>query len=338
MAERHVNVGGFRLSVAIPDGAARALGRRRRGPSGGDGTRLVVRDPPPLSITQRDPELGLGFIADRIQRRASAPVPTSEEDSLDPGDGGDAGDGGDLEPAALARAAAAQPWYHTIELPHGVVTKGSYDHRPLVGIYGIPGDLQGQRALDVGTADGFWAFELERRGAKVTALDIESTAEVDLPARLARLATERGYADPLGDGFALAHRALHSEVERIRGTVYDLDPDRLGRFDLVHAGDLLVHVRNPTQALEQIRAVTNGVALISDVFDPKIGWPEREESSLIRHLGGWVSAGWSTPAFGTLVQMVADAGFSSVEVVTVYSLVPRWEIEGPWRVVLRARP
>jgi hypothetical protein len=110
MAERHVNVGGFRLSVAIPDGVARALGRRRRGPSGADGTRLVVRDPPPLSIIQRDPELGLGFIADRIQRRASAPVPTSEEDSLDPGDGGD---GGDLEPAALARAAAAQPWYRS---------------------------------------------------------------------------------------------------------------------------------------------------------------------------------------------------------------------------------
>jgi hypothetical protein len=113
MAERHVNVGGFRFSVAIPDGVARALGRRRRGPSGSDATRLVVRDPPPLSIIQRDPELGLGFIADRIQRRASAPVPSSEEDSLDPADGGDGCDGCDLEPAALARAAAAQPWYRS---------------------------------------------------------------------------------------------------------------------------------------------------------------------------------------------------------------------------------
>jgi hypothetical protein len=44
------------------------------------------------------------------------------------------------------------------------------------------------------------------------------------------------------------------------------------------------------------------------------------------------------PALGTLVQMVIDAGFSDVEVETVYSLVPRGMAQGPWRAVLRARP
>jgi hypothetical protein len=49
-------------------------------------------------------------------------------------------------------------------------------------------------------------------------------------------------------------------------------------------------------------------------------------------------AGWWMPSLGTLVQMVIDAGFSDVEVVTVYSLVPRGMGDGPWRVALRARP
>ena len=64
------------------------------------------------------------------------------------------------------RAGAAEfDWYHTIDLGDGVVTAGLYDHRPLVPCYGLPDDLVGLSALDVGPAHGFFAFELEARGA-----------------------------------------------------------------------------------------------------------------------------------------------------------------------------
>ena len=59
-----------------------------------------------------------------------------------------------------------------------------FDHRDLVPHYGLPHDLRGQRALDIGSGDGFWAFELERRGAEVTSYDIESFRDVDLPPAL----------------------------------------------------------------------------------------------------------------------------------------------------------
>ncbi len=39
------------------------------------------------------------------------------------------------------------------------------------------------RVLDVGTWDGFWAFEMERRGADVVALDVEHESEYDWPPR-----------------------------------------------------------------------------------------------------------------------------------------------------------
>jgi hypothetical protein len=52
--------------------------------------------------------------------------------------------------------------------------------------YPIPEDLSGKRCLDVATMDGFWAFEMERRGAaSVTALDLEDPDELDWPASLA---------------------------------------------------------------------------------------------------------------------------------------------------------
>jgi hypothetical protein len=60
---------------------------------------------------------------------------------------------------------ARREWYHTLELAPGVETAGFFDHRPLLRKLPIPASLAGQRCLDIGTFDGFWAFELERRGA-----------------------------------------------------------------------------------------------------------------------------------------------------------------------------
>lgn len=280
---------------------------------------LIIGEVPEVSYEQRDTEVALSFLDDVIDRATvlpgTTPAPASDPAGL----------------GALAAEVASYHWYHTIELPHGIVTPGAYDHRPLLPRYGIPADLEGKRVLDVASSDGFWAFEFEGRGAKVMAIDLDTTDGLDFPARAAEVARQRGLRHPIGDGFALAHRALGSSVERVVGTVYDLDPDRIGRFDLVHSGDLLCHLRDPCRALEQIRSVTTGEALLSEVFDPELG------SGLVRYSGGWDMVGWWTPALDTLVQMVVDAGFPSVEVVTVYCLLHLGATKGPWRAVLRAR-
>src|SRR3954451_18820075 len=85
----------------------------------------------------------------------------------------------------LATEVERYPWYHTLDLGNGVVTKGMFDHRPVLHHYPIPADLSGLRCLDVATMDGYWAFEMERRGAaSVTALDLEDPEELDWPASL----------------------------------------------------------------------------------------------------------------------------------------------------------
>ncbi len=76
----------------------------------------------------------------------------------------------------VAERVREHKWYHALELAPGVVTPGLYDLRGEVAKYHLPERLDGKRALDVGTWDGFWAFELERRGAEVVALDLDDEA------------------------------------------------------------------------------------------------------------------------------------------------------------------
>jgi tRNA (mo5U34)-methyltransferase len=237
----------------------------------------------------------------------------------------------DDDSEALSRAVNSLFWYHTIELPGGIVTPGLYDHRPLLRHYGLPVDLSGRRALDVATFDGFWAFQLERRGAEVVAADIDRISQCDFPLPIRTLIEESEHDRQTSLGFELAHEALDSKVTRTVKSVYDLDPAEDGHFDFVHVADLLLHLQDPLRALQAIYSVTRGEVLVADCFDPNI------EAGTSRYLGGWANVPWWLPSLETLGQMVMDAGFRNVSVEQVYTLAPKGEAgPGHSRVLLRA--
>jgi SAM-dependent methyltransferase len=164
-------------------------------------------------------------------------------------------------------------WYHTIDLAPGLTTVNAvYDHRPIVDRVGFPSSLRGKTALDVGTADGFWAFEMERRGAdRVVAIDIAQLGQSDvLPILRQKLpASWAASENYCAQRFWTAHAMRESRVEYRTGSVYELSPDRVGTFDVVYCGSLLVHLFNPLQALINIRSVTRELAIIEVcTFDP----------------------------------------------------------------------
>jgi len=200
---------------------------------------------------------------------------------------------------------------------------------------GLDDDLTGKRALDVATFDGFWAFELERRGAEVVALDVPSVADLDLPGSASDIVRREGLDLPLGTAFDIAHGALGSSVERVERSVYDLAPDDLGSFDLVHVGDLLLHLRHPLEALQRIRSVTAGLLVLTDCFEPSLSaLPE----PAILYRGGWRDLHWWLPSLEALAQMVVDAGFEQCEVRNVVRLPVRHGGDPMWRAVIHARP
>jgi tRNA (mo5U34)-methyltransferase len=172
-----------------------------------------------------------------------------------------------------AKIASNPLWYHTLELGPGAVTPGWFDLRPIVDRLPWP-DVRGKRCLDVGTYDGYLAFELERRGAaEVVATDIEDHSRWDWPARTralgpARLAEMAGPRK--GVGFEIAKEVLGSRVQRVERNVYDLDPAQDGRFDTVVCGSLLLHLRDPVRALEAIRGVCAGEFLSAEQIDTRL--------------------------------------------------------------------
>ena len=151
-----------------------------------------------------------------------------------------------------------------MDLGDGVVTPGGWDLRPAAGRIPWPGSLGGLRCLDVGTMDGFWAFEMERRGAaEVVATDLADPAAQDAPAGRAP-GGPTPEARLRGRTFALAGEALGSRAEYRSRNVYDLDPSHDGEFDLVFAGYVLQMVRDPLRALEAIRSVCRGHLILLD--------------------------------------------------------------------------
>lgn len=159
---------------------------------------------------------------------------------------------------ALAAVPEHPGWYHTLDLGGGVVVDGSADMRPLAP-RALPSSLAGRRCLDVGTFDGFWAFEMEARGAaSVVAIDVDDPATLEHPplrreSNLADFARSRVLP---GDGFRLAAAARGSSVRRVTCNVYDLDAERIGgQVDVVLVGAILQHLRDPVRALERVRSV-----------------------------------------------------------------------------------
>ena len=85
-------------------------------------------------------------------------------------------------------------WYHQIELAPGIVTPGPHHSAGALAAMdrvGLPREASHLRVLDLGCRDGFFAFEMERRGAEVVGVD---------------------YAAPDITGFSIAARILGSGV------------------------------------------------------------------------------------------------------------------------------
>jgi tRNA (mo5U34)-methyltransferase len=225
---------------------------------------------------------------------------------------------------------ARYPWYHTLELGEGVVTDGMFDHRGHEDQHGLPRDLTGKRCLDVGTMDGFWAFTMERRGAaEVVAADLDDPEELDWPRSL-RQRIVKTIDETKGDRFELARQSLGSSIKRHLCSVYRLDPAELGYFDFVFCGDMLVHLKDPAAAVERIRDVCRGTAVISNPVKEQFPYRRRP----LAQFDGIDEFEWWLPNRAALERLLRAAGFSRVETGPVFELPARagrsWKGKRRW--------
>ena len=139
---------------------------------------------------------------------------------------------------------------------------------------GLPEDAKGLRVLDIGCCDGFFSFAMERRGAEVHAFD---------------------YKDVSGGGFGVARSLIGSDLMPGVATVYELDPDEHGLFDVVLFLGVLYHLRHPILGLDRIRAVMRPGALIfvETGLSPATGTATSEFHPRDTRKGNWTN--WFRP-------------------------------------------
>jgi tRNA (mo5U34)-methyltransferase len=238
---------------------------------------------------------------------------------------------GTLSQENLTYRVNAVDWYHTIDLGNGIVTPGFYDHRPYLKYYGIPENLQGKTVLDIGAASGFFSFEFERRGARVTAIDLPEWFDHDFGPEYQFDRTDENGQVYLHQPFDIAREALRSKVRKQHINIYDISPKTVGVHDLAFCGSLLIHLTDPIKALWNIAEVTREKAIIAMVVSKEEA--ERPIALMIGHQQG---DGWWIPTRACLELMAVSAGFMGIEWVSEFQLDYRDGSPGPYHGVLHA--
>ena len=208
--------------------------------------------------------------------------------------------------SCLRQRVDAIAWYHTFDLPGGITTPGIYDLREAAGKVPFP-LLTGKRCLDVASSDGFWAFEMARRGAKeVVSLDLSDASRQDWQGPLGEHSHTAG-SGRAASAFQIVKDATGSDVERRDGSVYDLSPADYGSFDFVFMGNVLLHLSDPVRGLRAVHSVTAGhflsyelVLLTMSIMRP------RTPRAQLWHTN---DARWWTPNMAAHRRLIQAAGF-----------------------------
>lgn len=233
---------------------------------------------------------------------------------------------------SIAQRVAEIPyWYHRIELPGGIVTKG---WAPIdAAKYGVPDDLTGKRVLDIGAWDGYWTWEALKRGAKeVVAIDdfSDNLGNPDMPKRdwsgfdLCREAF--GFVDKYDMGYKFQKNRYRNNkqqvVNRIEMSVYEIS-EEIEHFDIVFFFGTAYHLKHPLLAMEKISAVCDGEiyieSAICDDYSPYKGagkgYPNND---MVMEFYGHNQYGgnennWWCPTLQCLGNMVDAVGFKGIQ-------------------------
>ena len=222
-----------------------------------------------------------------------------------------------IHPKPIHPLLAGRTCYHRFEIEPGLYTPGTHvDVEPskFFDEIGIPQDISGLRALDVGAFDGALTFELAKRGAEVIALDIQ---------------------DPDVTIFNAARTILNARVNYIRGSVYDLTEKTHGKYNIVLFAGVYYHLKNPVLAFQRIREVLedDGRLYIEGATCSRYlasqlasSVPSASFESLMRLVDGmpisvfdwdheiydhW--SNWFFPTTACLRGMLSDSGFIDIE-------------------------
>jgi tRNA (mo5U34)-methyltransferase len=209
--------------------------------------------------------------------------------------------------------AALGPWFHNLHLPDGTETApthflGDFPRYKWEALAPhLPAQLGGWTALDIGCNAGYYSFELARRGAQVTGIDLDPHY----------LRQARWAARQLG---------LENTIEFRQLQVYDLAGEK-AQYDLVLFMGVFYHLRYPLLGLDIVARRTRrllvfqtltvpGMEVYPDTQDHPIGerevlnqpgWPRM---AFIEHRFAGDPTNWWVPNHAAVEAMLRSAGMT----------------------------
>ena len=186
-----------------------------------------------------------------------------------------------LQSPGAPEVARLGPWFHNLHLPGGLETAPdhplgdfpAFKWRQIARF--LPDDLTGWTALDIGCNAGFYSFELARRGADVTGIDMDEHY-----LRQARWAA----------------KVLRADVEFRHASVYDLARWNT-RFDLVLFMGVLYHLRYPLLGLDLVAETVERLLVFQTLTLPDAEIVEPPENLAFEHRERLLEPGWPKLAF-----------------------------------------
>ncbi len=210
-------------------------------------------------------------------------------------------------------------FYHTLDLGGGRVVPGGWDMRGSEQNYLGHINYDGLRVLEFGAASGFLTFWMESQGAEVVALDIPPNHPQDLvPLPGMNLGEHQGGSAELSrqvrNSWWFGHRERRSKAKMVYADIYRL-PGDLGRFDVSTFGSILLHLKDPFQALWEGARVTEKALVVTDLL-PEVIYGDEGNSLMEFNPGDEKDnlVNWWRCSPGAISKMFRVLGFPHVDI------------------------
>jgi tetratricopeptide (TPR) repeat protein len=207
-------------------------------------------------------------------------------------------------------------FYHTMRFPDNSEALGHWDiSAGSFADYIGNMELRGKTVLDVGTASGFLSFEAERRGAIVTAYEIDSAASAQrIPFRsnlfytdyAAWLAQADAGLERLINSFWYARRQFHSNVQVVYASLPEL-PACVPEMDIVIAGAIFEHLSDPVSTIGILSKIAKETIVLA--FTPIVESDELLMKSITNMDEPQYDYTWFAPSTGLLRRAFENVGF-----------------------------
>lgn len=207
-------------------------------------------------------------------------------------------------------------FYHRVRLKDGRFIDGTWNLIGGESEYLGHVELAGKRVLELGPANGWLTTWMELQGASVVVFDVgwEETQDfmpspgVNYPQLRSTFIT---FSCRIQNAWWFLHRDYGLSAAATYGTVYHIPAD-LGPFDVTVVGSILLHLRDPLRALEQLVAHTTGTVIVVEPLPPDLaglGSVARWNPTNGTNLSGW----WlHTP--DVISSMLRQLGFPEITV------------------------